>query len=99
MHDEQDVYTQVVAAYDHVFGTPLGKLVLADLEKGNFIHHPTHVPGDPHGTSVNEGRRVAILGIHAMIRIAHSADFLQGNLNDHFSVHTTDDSEGGEYGR
>jgi hypothetical protein len=79
-HDEK--YLATIEAY-HIFTTPEGKLVLEDLEKSNFIYQSTHVPGDPHGTAINEGRRVAILGIQRMLEAAHDPA-LKDNLNRYF---------------
>jgi len=49
--------------YQSVFGTPTGKRVLADMRKHFFVDRTTHVPGDSHGASLNEGLRMAFLHI------------------------------------
>lgn len=49
--------------YKRLFSTPDGKIVLKDLKDHFFVDRTTHVPGDPHGSSLNEGLRMAFLHI------------------------------------
>lgn len=44
-------------AYKQVFEGPFGDKVLADLRRFCKASTPSFVPGDPHATSLNEGRR------------------------------------------
>jgi hypothetical protein len=52
---------QVHGAYERLFSTDDGKIVLQHLMKHGFVFESTFVAGDPHKTALNEGsRRLAI---------------------------------------
>ena len=51
-------------AYHAVFGSPEGKLVLADLLGAAGMLETSHMPGDSCGTAFQEGRRS--LGLHVL---------------------------------
>jgi|GEM_PF-1465237 len=64
-------HQQVPAAYRRLFDTPDGKIVLKDLAKFCRIADPTHVPGDPTTSALNEGARCVFLHVSAMCRLSH----------------------------
>jgi hypothetical protein len=53
----------VQGAYQRLFGTDDGKIVLNHLIKHGFVLQSTFVEGDPHKTSLNEGSRRLVLSI------------------------------------
>jgi hypothetical protein len=59
---------RLAAAYRAVFGSPEGKLVLADLLRRGGILETSHVPGDACSTAFQEGRRAMALDIIAELR-------------------------------
>jgi hypothetical protein len=62
---------KLVSAYQKVFSTPEGRLVLKDLMVSNFIgvFESTFVPGDPYATSVHIGRQEAISRILFLLKV------------------------------
>lgn len=46
--------------YQRTFGTPYGRRVLWHMMKMNGFLEKSYVPGDPHGTSFNDGARNVI---------------------------------------
>lgn len=57
---------ETIKAYKRLFTTEDGKLILADL-KDSLNDGTSFVPGEPHGTSFNEGARSVYLGILDML--------------------------------
>lgn len=57
------------AAYRRVFSGPDADLVLGDLIAFCHAADTTHVPGDPVGSALLEGRRQVWLRIQARLRI------------------------------
>lgn len=57
---------QLLRAYEAVFASPEGALVLADLYRETGLLAVSHTPGDPHETAYAEGRRS--IGLHLLWR-------------------------------
>lgn len=53
----------LIGAYQRVFDTPDGKVVLAHLMREGFVVKSTFVAGDSHQTAMNEGSRRLVLSI------------------------------------
>lgn len=58
-------------AYQSVFSTEQGKQVLTHLVKEGYILKSTFVAGDPHRTSLNEGKRLLALSILKFVNKDH----------------------------
>lgn len=59
---------ETIKAYKRLFATPDGQFVLSDLKES--LHDvSSFVPGEPHGTSFNEGVRSVYLGIQELISL------------------------------
>ena len=52
-----------LADYRTIFEGPQGQRVLADLCHRHGIFDPCHVPGDPHSTAYNDGRRSVVVDL------------------------------------
>lgn len=59
----QEALNAVLLDYVAVFSTEPGQRVLRHIERLNFVHDTTVVPGDAHGTLFHEGKRAAALSI------------------------------------
>lgn len=59
-------------AYQSVFSGPQGEMVLSHIVKEGFVTKSTFVAGDPHQTSLNEGKRVFALSILKFVNKTHS---------------------------
>lgn len=55
--------------YHETFASASGQKVLADL-RSLFYDRSSHVPGDPHGTSVKVGHTEVVLHIKSMMDLA-----------------------------
>lgn len=53
----------VVEAYNRVFNSVDGQIVLMHIIKNSYVLAPTFVRGDPHETALNEGQRRLALSI------------------------------------
>ncbi len=60
------------SSYVRVFETPDGQEVLKHICKVAHVFSPTFVAGDPHQTSLNEGKRLLALSILKCIGQDHS---------------------------
>lgn len=58
-------------AYVRCFNTPDGRAVLSHLMRTGFVFTSTHVPGDPHQSSMNEGTRRMVLSILKYVNKDH----------------------------
>jgi hypothetical protein len=58
-------------AYQSVFNTPDGQVVLKHILRIGKVTTPTFVAGDPHMTSFNEGQRRLALSILRFVRKNH----------------------------
>lgn len=59
---------ELIAAVHETFHSPPGRIVLGWLSsKFGFIRSSTHVPGDPYGSSVNEGTRLVCVEIGKLL--------------------------------
>mgnify|MGYP000214673787 CR=1 FL=1 len=59
---------ELIAAVQETFHSPSGQIVLGWLSsKFGFIRSTTHIPGDPHGSSVNEGMRLVCVEIGKLL--------------------------------
>ena len=59
---------ELIAAVQETFQSPSGQVVLGWMSaKFGFIHSTTHVPGDPYGSSVNEGMRLVCVEIGKLL--------------------------------
>lgn len=67
MAKQEDELKQLQQDYRHVFSSDEGKRVLEDLKLRGFFYSSTFTPGDPHGTTWNEGQRAIVLTIISMI--------------------------------
>lgn len=57
----------LAAAYQEIFATPAGKLVLNDLLREGGVLEVSYVPGDDAGTHFNDGKRA--LALHVLHRL------------------------------
>ena len=57
--------------YRRLFSTPDGQYVLADLSRRNFAlpNATTYVDGNPHRSTLNQGRQLAVAGIFGAINM------------------------------
>lgn len=62
---------RIKQAYDNVFSTSEGQVVLHHILKEGFVVDSTFVAGDPHTTALNEGSRRLALSI---LRFAYKSD-------------------------
>lgn len=60
--------------YKLVFDSDAGRRVLMDLCTRGFVYGSTFVPGDPHATSHNEGRRSLALRILNQLGLGQSPE-------------------------
>lgn len=68
---------RLVKAYIDVFReSEDGQLILHDLIKRGHLFHSTHVPSDPHLSSIREGERNLLLHILSVCQFTH-ADVLK----------------------
>ena len=59
---------ELAAAVQEVFQSAPGQIVLGWLSaKFGFIRSTTHIPGDPYGSSVNEGMRLVCVEIGKLL--------------------------------
>lgn len=58
---------RITSAYQAVFDSPEGELVLAHLAKNCCVFDSTFVQGDPNQTALNEGGRRVVLSIFKML--------------------------------
>jgi hypothetical protein len=74
---------ELANAYNDVFTSPKGQLVLAHLAKLNFVLSPTFVAGDPYQTSMHEGQRRVVLSIMKFISVdvGHILKLMEGKHN------------------
>lgn len=56
------------AAFQRVFNTPDGEVVLRLLAEQGCVSSPTHVKGDPEQSLINEGKRQMVLAIIKEVR-------------------------------
>ncbi len=63
--------THLHAAYQRVFETPDGQLVLRHLMKTGYVFETTFVAGDTHRTALNEGSRRMVLSIVKFVKRDH----------------------------
>ena len=69
---------ELIAAVQETFHSPPGQIVLGWLSsRFGFIRSSTHIPGDPHGSSVNEGMRLVCVEIGKLLESDPGGD----NLN------------------
>lgn len=61
------------AAFQTVFSTPEGELVLEHICKAGKVFEATHKAGDPDQSRINEGRRELALEILRFVRRDHHA--------------------------
>ncbi len=60
--------SELIAAIQETFTSPSGQIVLGWLgAKFGFVRSTTHIPGDPHGSSVNEGMRLVCVEIGKLL--------------------------------
>ena len=59
-------------SYQNVFSGPDGERVLAHIMKEGCILKTTFVSGDPHQTSLNEGKRILALSILKFVHRDHN---------------------------
>tara|TARA_R100000808_G_C2117997_1_gene130046 strand:- start:70 stop:330 length:261 start_codon:yes stop_codon:yes gene_type:complete len=69
------------ASYKELFSTEVGREVLEDLMKNNFLWTSTQT-SDPHETAFNEGRRSVILAI--LNYVALDADRIQTMMKQNY---------------
>lgn len=60
-------------SYQRVFTTMPGEQVLNHICEVGFMFKSTFVPGDPHQTSLNEGKRMLALSILKFVKKDHAA--------------------------
>lgn len=58
--------------YQAVFSTPQGKEVLSHIMREGYMLKTTFVAGDPHQTSLNEGKRRLALSILKFVNKDHN---------------------------
>lgn len=58
-------------SYQRVFSTPDGERVLRHIAKVGMLTSSSFVAGDPHQTSLNEGKRLLALSILKFVRRDH----------------------------
>lgn len=63
MHTAEEVWQ----AYQNVFSSDEGQIVLEDLEKAHYFHRSTVDPV-PHLMAEHEGERNVVLRIHTILR-------------------------------
>jgi hypothetical protein len=59
-------------AYQRLFDSSDGKIVLRDLMKKGFVTTSTFVANDPHQTALNEGSRRLVLSILRFVNTPHA---------------------------
>lgn len=64
----EDAYDKLWHAYQHVFASKSGEMVLEDLRQRHFSYKPT-VDDNPFITHHNEGQRSVVMHIENMLRI------------------------------
>ena len=69
------------ASYKELFSTEVGREVLEDLMKNNFLWTSTQT-SDPHETAFNEGRRSVILAILNYVSL--DADRIQTMMKQNY---------------
>jgi len=58
--------------YHDLLNIPEGKEMLADMAHRHYMFTTTHVPGDPHYTAFNEGRRSVVVELLQLANISLS---------------------------
>lgn len=70
MEDPRHHYSRgdIARAYQAIFDTPDGHIVLAHLQASyGYVNKTLFVPGDPQHTAYNEGQRSVLVGIGRML--------------------------------
>lgn len=67
--------SELIAAVQETFNSPSGQIVLGWLgAKFGFVRSTTHISGDPHGSSVNEGMRLVCVEIGKLLESDPGSD-------------------------
>lgn len=74
----------VRSAYQRLFDSEEGKLVLADMLRNGYVFTTTYVPGRPDETAHREGMRRFVLSVAKQARIgSEGIERLMDEINDH----------------
>ena len=73
-----------IAAYQHVFATRDGDLILKDLMRTGYFDISSFAEGDPHVTAFREGQRAMVLRILKIINTdpAYVLELLAGQSEE-----------------